>query len=174
MLRATEADARGTELPPQRCIVRRIRVRSHTHRAILVGPPQDRVEITRDLRLDERHGAKHDDARGAVDRDDVTLRENHVGAADYRLLLHSVDSQLLGTAHARLAHAAGNDGRVRSLAAMRGQNALRGNHAVQVIGGSLPTHENDLAALGRGLFGSIGGEHDLADGRTRTRIQTLR
>ena len=105
------------------------------------------VEVAGDLGLDERDRAEHDDAGGAVDRDDVALVQHDVGAAHARDLVLGVDLERLGAAHARLAHAAGDDRRVRRLAAVAGEDALRGDHAVQVVGGGLPAHEDDLAAL---------------------------
>ena len=62
------------------------------------------------------------------------------------LLLLGVDLQLLGAAHAGLAHAAGDDGGVRGLAAAAGQDALGGDHAGQVVGVGLPADQDDLLA----------------------------
>ena len=59
-----------------------------------------------------------DDAGRAVDGDDVALVQLDVGALDARDLVLGVDLELLGAAHARLAHAARDDRRVRGLAAV--------------------------------------------------------
>ncbi len=50
------------------------------------------------------------------------------------VLVLGVDAQPLGTADARLAHAAGDHGGVRRLAAMRCEDALSGDHAVESSG----------------------------------------
>jgi hypothetical protein len=51
--------------------------------------------------------------------------------------------------HTQVAHAAGDDGRVRGLAAARGEDARGGDHALEVVGVGLGAHEDDvLAALG--------------------------
>ena len=57
-----------------------------------------------------------------------------------------VDLELLGAADTGLAHAAGDDGGVRGLAAARGQDALGGDHAVEVVGVGLAADEDDLLA----------------------------
>ena len=73
VLGAAQADALRAELAAERRVVRRVGVGAHAHRAELVGPRQDRVEVAGDLRLDQRDGAEHDDAGRTVDRDDVAL-----------------------------------------------------------------------------------------------------
>src|SRR5690606_28630601 len=75
-----------------------------------------------------------------------------------------VDVQLLGAAHAGLAHAAGDDGGVRGLAAAAGEDAAGGDHAGQVVGVGLAADQDDVLALGGQLGGPLGGEDGLADG----------
>src|SRR5690606_21500053 len=78
-----------------------------------------------------------------------------------------VDLQLLGAADTGLAHAAGDDGRVGGLAAAGGEDALGGDHAVQVVGVGLTADQDDLLAGPRPLDGGVGVEDGLADGRAR-------
>ena len=80
-----------------------------------------------------------------------------------------VDVELLGAAHAGLAHAAGHDGRVAGLAAARGQDAGGGDHALEVVGVGLAADQDDvLAAVGPRHRGR-GVEDDLADRARRAR-----
>ena len=80
-------------------------------------------------------------------------------------LLGSVDMEALDTADAGRTHAAGDNGGMARLAAMAGQDALGGDHALQVVGVGLPADQNDLVALGGTRDGVITREHDLAHGR---------
>ena len=70
-------------------------------------------------------------------------RDDQVGAGDGGSLAASI-FQRLHTAHARRAHAAGDNGRVAHLAAMGGEDALGGDHAGQVIGVGLPARARHL------------------------------
>ena len=58
------------------------------------------------------------------------------------------------------------------LAAMAGQDALGGDHALQVVGVGLPADQNDLVALGGTRDGVITREHDLAHGGTGAGVKT--
>ena len=89
------------------------------------------------------------------------------------LLLLGVDLQLLGAADAGLAHAAGDDGGVRGLAAAAGQHALGGDHPGEVVGVGLPADQDDLLAAVGPLDGGLGGEHGLADGGARRGVHAL-
>ena len=80
-----------------------------------------------------------------------------------------VDRELLGPAHARFAHPAGHHRRVAGLAAAAGQDALRGDHAVQVVRVGLPAHQDDLLPRPVPLHRGVGVEHRLAHRRTRGR-----
>ena len=55
-----------------------------------------------------------------------------------------------------------------------GQDALRGDHAVEVVGRRLAAHEDHLLAPLRRAPRLVGGEHDLADRRAGRRVQALR
>ena len=99
--------------------------------------------------------------------------EGDVGAGDGADLVDRVDLEGVDAADAGGAHAAGDDGGVRGLAAVRGQDALSGNHAVEVVGRGLPAHEDaGLAGLGVGL-GVGGGEDHGAHGRARGGVEAL-
>lgn len=78
-----------------------------------------------------------------------------------------VDLDLLGAADARLAHAARHDGGVRGLSAARGEDALGGDHAVQVVGVGLAADQDDLLAGARPLDRGVRVEDGLADGGAR-------
>ena len=54
---------------------------------------------------------------------------------------------------------------------MAGQDALGGDHALQVIGVGLPADQNDLVALVGARDGVITREHDLAHGGTRAGVK---
>ena len=58
------------------------------------------------------------------------------------------------------------------LATVAGQDALGGDHALQVVGVGLPTTQNDLATLGGTRDGVVAREHDLAHGGTGAGIKT--
>ena len=52
-----------------RRVLRRVGVGAHAERAQLVAPPEHRLELLGDLRLDQRHVLERDRAEAAVDRD---------------------------------------------------------------------------------------------------------
>ena len=65
--------------------------------------------------------------------------------SDGELSRVDVDVERVGAADAGLAHAAGDHGGVRGLAAAAGEDALRGDHAGQVVGVGLPADQDDRA-----------------------------
>ena len=72
--------------------------------------------------------------------------------ADPRGPGHGVDVERFGAADAGLAHAAGDDGRVRGLPAAGGQDPVGGDHALEVVGVGFLAHQHDLlTAFGPGL-----------------------
>ena len=187
MLGAAQADAGGAVVLGELRVGRVVGVGADADHAAavgvetdLVGPVEDGLEVATELRTDEGNLAEDDVAGGAVDGDDVALVEGDVGAGDGADLVDRVDLEGVDAADARGAHAAGDDGGVRGLdggvgglATVGGQDALGGNHAVEVVGRGLPAHEDaGLAGLGVGL-GVSGGEHDGADGGTRALAMTL-
>src|SRR6185312_5762937 len=62
-------------------------------------------EVAHDRRGNDRHLAEVDVAAAAVDRDDVALFDDDTAGCGHAPAL-GVDVELLGAAHARLAHAA--------------------------------------------------------------------
>ncbi len=128
--------------------------------ADLVGPQEDGDEGGRWRRRREGHLAGHHNARSPVEGHPVALLEGHV--ADR----HRVRRQAkgLGPDHRRLAPAAGHDGGMADQAATCGQDPLRRQHPVHVLGGRLAAHQHDLLApLGRGGR-VVGGEIDPSHG----------
>ena len=121
---------------------------------------------------DEPHGADDHAAGAAVDRDHVTdlqrvLADRH-GAGPF------VDREPLAAGHARLAHAARDDRRVRRHPSVRGQHAARLDEAVDVVRRRLPAHEDDVVARLAAALGRVGVEHDLAGRGSGRRVQPLR
>jgi hypothetical protein len=132
--------------------------------AVLVRPAENGLEVLVDLGRHELDRADDDDPAPAVDRDHVSLGQ--VVLADPDAVILGVDAQLLTAGDARLAHAAGHHRRVRGHAAVRGEDSLRGDHPVDVVGRGLPADEDQ----GLGLApqrGGVGVEHDLAGRRAR-------
>ena len=80
--------------------------------------------------------------------------------------------EALNAADAGRTHAAGDNGGMARLATVAGQNALGGDHALQVVGVGLPTNQNDLVALVGARDGVVAREHDLAHGGTGAGIKT--
>ena len=171
VLRAAQADALRPELAAERRIVGRVRVRTYAHRAELVGPVQQVVEVTGNLGFDEGHGANDDHPGGTVYRNDVTLVQ--VDVTNMSDLLLSFDLEFLNSTDAWLAHAAGDNSCVARLAAVRRENALSGVHARQIVRIGLPANENDLATLGLGSHGIGRGEDDFAHRGTRAGVEPL-
>ena len=80
-------------------------------------------------------------------------------------LLCRVNVEALNAANAGRTHAAGDNGGMARLATVAGQDALGGDHALQVVGVGLPADQNDLVALVGARDGVITREHDLAHRR---------
>ena len=83
--------------------------------------------------------------------------------------LRFVDDAVAGAGHAALAHAAGDDSRVRGHAAARGENAGGHFHAGDVLRCGFAANQDDgrVGALLVMLHGIFRGEDDLADSRAR-------
>ena len=94
--------------------------------------------------------------------------------ADARDARLQVERERLAAGHARLAHPARDDRRVRGHAAVGGEDPLRRDHPVDVVGRRLPADEDHrprrFAALDRG----VGVEDDLAARRARARVEARR
>ena len=140
----------------------------------LVSPGQNSVQVARELGGDQVDRAVDDDTLGAVDGDDVAFAQHAIAALDTHDLLGGIDVEALDTADAGRTHAAGDNGGVARLAAVARQDALGGNHALQVVGVGLPADQDDLVALRRACDGVIAREHDLAHGGTGAGVKTGR
>ena len=171
MLRPAEADALGAELPCLRGVLGRVRVRAHPQAADLVRPAEQRLEVLVDLRRDERHLADDHLAGAAVDREDVALCQLVLAEADAPRV--KVDRERLAARHARLAHPAGDNRRVRGHAAVSGEHSARLDDAVDVVGRRLGANEDDRLPASSLLLGAIGVEHDLAGRGARRGVQPL-
>ncbi len=169
-LGAAQADAHGAELARARRVLRRIGVGHHLEAADLVGPLEQRLHVLAEFGLHGRHLASIDVAVAAVDGDDVALVQR--GVADGGAALDVVDVDRLAAGHAGLAHAARDHRRVRGLAAARGQDALRLEEAVDVLGLGLLAHQDDHFAVAAARFGAVGVEDDLAGSGARRSRKT--
>ena len=139
--------------------------------ADLVGPGEDRIEVSGDLGRFERHRSRGDDALGTVDRDDVAFSEDGFGALDVDRLVGGIDLERLDTADARSAHAARDHRGVTRLAAMAREDALGCDHALEVVGIRLPAHEDDFFAGCDGCYGIVAREDDLAHRGAWARVE---
>ena len=101
----------------------------------------------------------------------VALDEGLAGQDELLVLLVHVDLGAAGDAAG--AHAAGDDRRVGGHAAADGQDALRGLHALDVLGRGLQANQNDLLALCSPFLGVLGGEDDAAAGSSGRSGQRL-
>lgn len=119
------------------------------------------LEVLDDRGRYDRHLTEVDLAGRAVDGDDVAFLDDL--PADRHPTALGVDLEVLGAADTGLAHAAGDDGGVRRLAAARGEDALGGDHAVEVVGVGLAADQDDLLARTRPLDGGVRVEDGLAD-----------
>ena len=108
--------------------------------ANLIGPSEHALEVSRQLGGDEGDRPGDHGPAGAVDRDDVALPQHDVRARHPHLFRGGIDAEALHAAHARRAHAAGDDGGMARLAAMARQDALGDGHALEVVGVRLPAH----------------------------------
>ena len=181
MLGAAQADGLSTKLEGEFGILGVVGVDAHVVgmaaglvQANLVGPGQDGVQVARELGGDQVDCAVDNDALGTVDGDDVALVQYAVAALNAHDLLGRVDMEALDAADAGRTHAAGDNGGVARLATVARQDALGGNHALQVVGVGLPADQDDLVTLGRARDGVVAREHDLAHGGAGAGVQTGR
>ena len=110
--------------------------------------------------------------RSCRDRDDVAFAHGRAARAS-NCLAGEVDLHRLGAADRGLAHAARDDRRVRHETAARREDALRRDHAVQVVGRRLGAHEDHVLPRLVARLGLVGGEVHLADRGARRRVQAL-
>ena len=179
VLGAAQANGLGAKLEGELGILGIVGVDAHMVgmaaglvQANLVGPGQDGVQVAGKLGRDQVDGTIDDDALGAVDGDDIALVQYAVAALDAHDLLGGVDVEALNAADAGRTHAAGDNGGMARLATVAGQDALGGDHALQVVGVGLPTNQNDLVTLVGARDSVVAREHDLAHGGTGAGIKT--
>ena|GEM_PF-1319213 len=188
MLRAAQADALGAEPAGARGVVGRVRVGVHVQAAAGVRVAQEPVhgvqevarvvvgrvcesrvesllEVPADGGRGDVHLAEEHLAGRPVDRDDVPLVDHVPVRAE--AAGHDVDVERVRADDARAAHAAGDDGGVRRLAAPGGQHADRGDHAAEVVGVRLAAHQHHVLALGGPLLRRGRVEDGHPDGRPR-------
>src|SRR5699024_5554453 len=101
-------------------------------------------------------------AGGAVQAQPVALVVDLAGELKLLVGLVHLDGAAAGDTAG--AHAAGHHGGVRGHAAADGEDALGGDHALDVLGRGLQTDQDHLLAPGGPLLGVVGGEDDLAAG----------
>ncbi len=178
VLGAAQADALGTHTAGPGGVLGGVGVGAHvhttggvdvvhhpvdgTHEVVgLVGGGVDlALEVANHRGVHDRNLTEVDPAAGAVDGDDVALLD-HLTVRCRQAPVLGVDVQLLGTTDAGLAHAAGDDGGVRGLAATAGEDALGGDHALEVVGVGLAAAEDDLLSAAGPLDGGVGVEDGL-------------
>ena len=167
VLRTDEPDTLGAELARPPGVLRGVGVGAHAEpfRAVAIGPGQELADLVAQLALDRLDGIEENLARPAVHGDPVTLTDD--ATADLEDATMLVHDDFAGADHAGLAHPDGDDGRVRSPAAARGHDALRGVHAGHVLRRGLRTNEDDLLVRVHPLHRAIGVENRLADRRSR-------
>ena len=136
-----------------------------------IGPFHQGAEIAGHRRLDHRHGADEDFARGAVQGDDFAGVHRLAGAG--QRLRAVIDRDAAGAGHARPAHAARHHRGVAGHAAAGGQDAAGGVHAVDVFGAGLDPDQDHRLTLQRAAFGLIRAEHHRAARGTGTGRQAL-
>ncbi len=180
VLGPTQPDALRTEPAGPRRVLLGVRVGPHRHppgpirdphqpvhrRHQLIGIGAGRVEfaleIAHDRRRNYRHLAQEHLTGGAVDRDQRALRM-HRAILEREMPRLGVHIDRLGATHAGLAHPPGDHRRVAGLTAPAGQDPLRCDHPVQIIGIGLPADENHLLPGPRPLDRGVGIKDHLAD-----------
>src|SRR5262249_50634526 len=130
-------------------------------------------EVAHDRGIDHRYLAEVHGPGRAVDRDDIALV--HLDAARRAEAAPlGVDIERFGATDAGLAHSARGARRVAGLTAPAGQDAGRGDHAVEVVGVGLATDQDHRLTRARPLHRRVGVEHDPADRRARRGVEALR
>ena len=165
VLGPAQADALGAQLARLLRVLGRVGVGAHAEPAELVGPLEHALEVLVDLGVDERDVLERHAALRAVDGDPVALGD--LRPVDGDALLLEVDRERLRADHRRPAHAARHQRRVRSLAALGGEDPLGGVEAGHVVGLGERAHEDHVAAVLLGRHRVGGREHHLALRRPR-------
>ena len=181
MLRAAQADGLGAEFKGEFGIFGVIGVDAHVISASgglieahLVRPAENGVKVSGQLGFDQRHRTGDNDALTAVDGDDVALVQHDIGSKDVNLFRGGIDAEALDTAYAWRAHAARDNGSVARLSTMARQDALSGDHALEVIGVRLPAHKDCGAPGFMNGNGVVGGKDNLTHGGSGARVEAAR
>ena len=161
VLGPAEADPLRAELARPDRVRRRVRVGVHLEPPDVVRPGEDRLEIVVDPGGHQLDRAQDDAPAAAVEGDEVAF--GHRVAADGRDSPLHVDRQVGTAGDAGLAHPARDERRVRGNATVGGEDALRGDHAVDVVWARLPANEDHVLGPAARL-GGLGVEDRAADG----------
>ena len=139
----------------------------HAHAAHLVGPGHQLRELVDRARGDDVERARVDVAGRAIEGQQVPFSQRFGGPAPSRRTVRSCEVDLESTAahDATFPESAGDDRRVRGHPAGRGDDALGGLHAVDVLGAGFLADQDDLLPFGDPPDGVVGVEHDAARSR---------
>src|SRR6185503_332418 len=99
---------------------------------------------------------------GAVDAKWIAFGEDAAG--DGQSFGVVINLQGAGPANTDLTHLTGHQGRVRTHAAARGENAFGGDHAAEIFGRGFHSNQQDLFPTLGGFDSAFGVEVDLARG----------
>ena len=162
VLGTAQADALSTKLHGLLGVAGVIRVGADLHLTVLVRPSHDAAELAADGSVHGGDSLAVDVTSGAVQAQPVALVIHAAGQLKLLVGLVHLDSAAAGDTAG--AHAAGHDGGVRGHAAADGQDTLRGNHALDVLGRGLQTDQNHLLTASSPILGVVSGEDDLTAG----------
>ena len=174
VLRAAKADPLCPQVAGPARIVGVIRVRPHLEGAELVRPTQQLAEPgVLEVRYDGRKRAKVDFSAHAIDGDLSALADREI--PDPRLAVDQVDLESLHPDDSRLAELARDQRRVAGPSPPAGDDPLRREHTVNVVGPRLgPDHDHGLPfLLGPSLCRVRIEGHD-AHGRSGRHVQPVR
>ncbi len=147
VLGAAQADALSAECDRALGIARVVGVGPDAERARLVGPAEQcpQIVLFLEVRFDGGDSALVDRAGRAVDGDLVAFFDDHARCRGSRTGAVVVHADRLAADHRRQAEAARHYRRVAARAAATREDALRHEHAVDVVGAGLLAHEDDRA-----------------------------
>ena len=170
VLGAAQADALRAVLPGPLGVLRVVGVRADAQAPILVRPREQHGEPgVGDVRYERVELPEKHLARAAVQRHPVAFLDDQV--ADGGPVANEVDLERADSDDGRLAELARHQGGVARPAAAGGKDALRGEHAVHVIGLGLGSDQDDLAPVVAQPLGSVRVERGHADSGTGGHIQ---
>ena len=171
-LGAAQTDTHGAVVGGTLCGFRGVGVGHDLERGDLVGPAQQGTQFRREFRFDGWNRAEIDLTSAAIDGDDIAFMQHFV--TDDGLALVDIDQDVFRADHAGLAHATRHYRRVGSLAAATGQDAYRGEKAMNIFWlGFLAHQDNFFSTLTATFLGGVGVEYDLARRRARRGAHAL-